>query len=56
MSIAVLSSPFPFRMFFNEPAVQLIFYVPYGWILPMCVAPALAGHVVLFRWLARGAD
>ncbi len=54
MSIAVLSSPFPFRVFMNEPAVQLIFYAPYGWIVPMCVAPALAGHVLLFRWLRRG--
>ncbi len=52
-AIAVLSSPFPFRVFTNEPAVLLIFHFPYGWILPMCVAPALAGHVVVFRWLLR---
>ncbi|MCA9717197.1 MAG: hypothetical protein KC468_21160 [Myxococcales bacterium] len=50
-AIAVLSAPFPFRVFMNEPAVLLVFHVPYGWIVPMCVAPALAGHVVLFRWL-----
>ncbi len=50
-AIAVLSSPFPFRVFTNDPAVLLIFHFPYGWILPMCVAPALAGHVLVFRWL-----
>ena len=37
-AIAVLSSPFPFRVFMNEPAVLLVFNFPYGWILPMCVS------------------
>ncbi|MCA9710260.1 MAG: hypothetical protein KDK70_30755 [Myxococcales bacterium] len=52
-AIAVLSSPFPFRVFMDEPAVLLVFHFPYGWILPMCVAPALAGHLLVFRWLWR---
>ncbi len=52
-AIAVLSSPFPFRMFLDEPAVLLVFHFPYGWIVAMCVAPALAGHVLVFRWLWR---
>lgn len=52
-TIAVLSSPFPFRVFTNEPAVVLVFHVPYVWILPMCVAPALAGHILGLRWLLR---
>jgi hypothetical protein len=52
-TIAVLSSPVPFRSFMNDPAVLLVFHAPYGWIVPMCVAPALAGHLVLFRWLWR---
>lgn len=52
-SIAVLSSPVPFRVFTNDPPVLLAFHAPYGWIVPMCVAPALAGHLVLFRWLWR---
>ena len=52
-TIAVLSSPVPFRMFHDEPAVLLVFHFPYGWILPMCVAPALVGHLLVFRWLWR---
>lgn len=52
-SIAVLSSPVPFRVFMNEPAVLLVFHAPYAWIVPMCVAPALAGHLLVFRWLWR---
>lgn len=52
-AVAILSSPFPFRVFDSGPPVLLVFYFPYGWILPMCVAPALAGHVLIFRWLWR---
>ncbi len=52
-AIAVLSSPVPFRVFTNEPAVLLAFHFPYGWIVPACVAPALAGHLLVFRWLFR---
>ena len=52
-TIAVLSSPVPFRAFWNDPPVLLAFHAPYGWIVPMCVAPALAGHLVIFRWLWR---
>ncbi|MCX4245080.1 hypothetical protein [Paraliomyxa miuraensis] len=52
-TIAVLSSPVPFRVFTNEPAVLLVFHVPYGWIVPMCVAPALLGHLLALRWLWR---
>lgn len=52
-SIALLSSPIPLRTYMNEPPVLLVFHAPYGWIVPMCVAPALAGHLVLFRWLWR---
>jgi len=52
-SIAVLSSPVPFRSFTNDPPVLLVFHAPYGWIVPMCVAPALAGHLLVFRWLWR---
>jgi hypothetical protein len=52
-TIAVLSSPVPFRAFWNDPPVLLAFHAPYGWIVPMCVAPALAGHLVVFRWLWR---
>lgn len=52
-TIAVLSAPLPMRVFMNEPAVTLVFHAPYGWILPMCVSTALAGHLLVFRWLWR---
>ncbi|PCC68098.1 hypothetical protein SAMN02745121_04557 [Nannocystis exedens] len=52
-TIAVLSSPVPFRHFTRDPAVLLAFHFPYGWIVPFCVGAALAGHVIVFRWLAR---
>lgn len=52
-TVAVLSSPLPFRYFMKDPAVLLAFNFPHGWIVPFCVAPALAGHVLVFRWLAR---
>jgi hypothetical protein len=31
-------------------------YLPFTWIIPICVAGALFGHVVVLRWaLGRGA-
>jgi len=54
--IAVLSSPVPFRTYLEEPAVQLAFHAPYTWILPICVAGALFGHVLTFRWLLRRSE
>jgi hypothetical protein len=52
--IAVLSAPTPMRVYMNDPPVQLIFYAPYTWILSVCVAGALLGHLLVFRWLWRG--
>lgn len=52
-TIAVLSSPVPFRAFHSGPTLLLAYHAPYAWIVPMCVAPALAGHLLLFRWLWR---
>jgi hypothetical protein len=51
MSIAVLSSPVPFRQFMNEPPVLLAFYAPYSWIVPICVGGALFAHILIFRSL-----
>ena len=53
--IAVLSSPLPIRQYMNEPAVLLAFYFPYSWIVPVCVAGALFGHILIFRWLIGSA-
>jgi len=53
ITIAVTSSPLPVRLFTNDPPVLLALYVPYSWIITICVAGALFGHVIVFRWLAR---
>jgi hypothetical protein len=50
-SIAVRSSPVPFRTYLNEPVLQVAYHVPYTWIVPGCVAAALLGHLVAFRRL-----
>jgi hypothetical protein len=50
-SIAVRSSPVPLRTYMNEPPVLLALYAPYTWILPVCVAGALFGHLITFRRL-----
>ncbi len=53
MSIAVRSTPWPLRTYENDPPVLLVFYAPYTLILPVCVAGALWGHILVFRWLWR---
>jgi hypothetical protein len=50
-SIAVRSSPVPLRTYMNEPPVLLALHAPYTWILPICVAGALFGHLITFRRL-----
>lgn len=50
-TIAVLSSPVPLRTYLNEPVLLLAMSSPYVWIVPICVAGALFGHVVTFRAL-----
>lgn len=50
-SIAVRSSPIPLRTYLNEPPVLLALNAPYTWILPVCVAGALCGHLLTFRKL-----
>jgi hypothetical protein len=48
--VAILSSPLPFG-WHVEPPLVLAAYLPYALIVPVCVAGALAGHVVLTRAL-----
>jgi hypothetical protein len=50
-TIAVRSSPVPLRAYLNEPPVLLALHAPYTWIVPICVAGALFGHLVTFRRL-----
>jgi hypothetical protein len=51
MRVAVMSSPLPFAWKDVDPPLQLALHVPYAWIVTVCVAGALAGHVVLTRAL-----
>jgi hypothetical protein len=48
--VAILSSPLPFAWPLEHPLV-LAFHLPYALIVPVCVAGALAGHILLTRRL-----
>jgi hypothetical protein len=50
--VAILSSPLPFAWHVHPP-LQLAMHNPYALIAPVCVAGALAGHVILTRALLR---
>ena len=52
ITIAVLSTPVPFRQFLEGPANTLPSRVPYVWLPTFLVQMALAGHVLVFRRLA----
>jgi hypothetical protein len=51
MRVAVMSSPLPFAWRDMEPPLQLVMHLPYALIVTVCVAGALAGHIVLTRAL-----
>ena len=53
ITIAVLSTPAPFRAFMNEPANRLPSEFPWVWLPTFLVQAALFGHLVVFRALAR---
>ena len=53
--IAATSSPTPLRRYLHDPPVLLLYHVPYVWIVSVCVAGALVGHLVLWRRLGRSA-
>ena len=50
MRTAILSSPLPFA-WPVDPPLLLAFHLPYALIVPVCVAGALAGHLILTRAL-----
>jgi hypothetical protein len=50
-TIAVLSAPLPLRRYTDGPPLVLALYFPYAWIVSVCVAGALFGHLVLLRRL-----
>lgn len=51
MRVAVTSTPTPLRSFMHDPPVMLPWFFPYVWIVSVCVAGALFGHIVLLRAL-----
>lgn len=51
MTIAVLSTPTPLRVFMNEPANVWVTHFPFVWLIAVMVATALLGHVLVFRRL-----
>jgi hypothetical protein len=52
LRVALGSRPFPLGLFREGPPLALPFHMPFTWIVPLCVAPALPGHLILFRALA----
>lgn len=50
LRVVIMSSPFPFSWPLENPLL-LALYFPYVLIVPLFVAPALFGHIVLFRKL-----
>jgi len=54
LTIAVLSTPTPIRVFHNEPANEWIAHAPWVWLPSVFVVAAIIGHVVVFRRLREG--
>jgi hypothetical protein len=53
--VVILSSPLPFAWPVSPP-LQLVLHLPYALIATVCVAGALAGHIVLTRALLLRVD
>ena len=53
--VAFLSLPVPFGWNVSPP-LMLAMHLPYAWIVPVCVAGALCGHIVLTRALLMKSD
>jgi hypothetical protein len=51
VTVAILSSPVPFRYFMNDPANLLPSTFPYVWLPSFLVQAALFGHLLVFRAL-----
>jgi hypothetical protein len=51
LTIAVLSTPTPIRVFHNEPANDWIAHAPWVWLPTVFVVTAIIGHIVVFRRL-----
>lgn len=53
VTIAILSTPVPFRYFMNDPANLLPSTFPYVWLPTFLVQAALFGHLLVFRAIRR---
>ena len=53
VTIAVLSTPVPFRQFMNDPPNLVPSTFPYVWLPTFLVQAALFGHLLVFRALFR---
>ncbi len=51
VTIAILSTPMPFRLFLNDPANTIIATFPYVWLPAVLVQAAWIGHLLVFRRL-----
>jgi len=51
LTIAVLSTPTPIRVFHNEPANEWIAHAPWVWLPTVFVVAAIIGHIVIARRL-----
>ena len=55
LTIAVLSTPTPVRVFHNEPANEWIAHAPWVWLPTVFVVAAIIGHALVFRRLRHEA-
>jgi hypothetical protein len=51
LTVAVLSTPTPLRVFHNEPANEWVAHAPWVWLPSVFVVAAIIGHVIVFRRL-----
>lgn len=49
VTIAILSTPTPLRVFTNEPANEWIAHAPWVWLPTVFVVAAIIGHILVFR-------
>lgn len=53
VTVAILSTPVPFRAFFNDPPNVWVTLVPFVWLPAVMVMAALFGHLAVARKLLQ---
>ena len=56
VTVAILSTPYPFRRFTEGPANEVIFSWPFAWLPAFVVPAALLGHLLSLRQSATRMD